>query len=66
MFSHSRQSEWMLLFFVFFFLFRFAFGQVVNESKRDFGEVMRHTVFIQQLIWMYYFIHELFPDFLKQ
>lgn len=48
-----------------YFFSRFFFRQIVNVSKKDIHKVI-HPVFIQQLMWMYYFIHELFPEFIKQ
>lgn len=44
------------------FLSYYAFAEVLTSLRGDGSETMRRTVLKLQLIWMFYFIHELVPD----
>lgn len=59
------QIIWMDV-LVFLFSFSILPSDKLCMSQRISMKQHWHTVFILQLIWMYYFIHELFPDFIKQ
>lgn len=51
-----------LNFFYAVFLSYYAFAEVLASLRGDGSEIMRRTVLKLQLIWMFYFIHELVPD----
>lgn len=53
------------IFFTRFFLLVTPLLEVLTSLRSSRSETMRRTALELQLIWMFYFIHELIPEFFQ-